>query len=78
MSNTLTYLKYLVIVPLAILMVLSLLCGAVFVGVGVFASVQEMNAAYLILIPSGLFLGLTGFVSMDCLKYLVDKWGLSK
>ena len=77
MKNTLTYLKYLVIVPLAILMVLSLLCGAVFVGVGVFAPAQELNASYLILIPIGLFCGLVGFVSLDCLKYLVDKWGLS-
>lgn len=77
MKNTLTYLKYLVIVPLAILMVLSLLCGAIFVGVGIFASAQEMNAMFLIFIPVGLFLGLVGFVSMDCLKYLVDKWGLS-
>lgn len=78
MSNTLTYLKYIVIVFLTILMVLSLLCGAVFVGVGIFAPAQEMNATYLIFIPSGLFFGLIGFVSMDCLKYLVDKWGLSK
>lgn len=78
MSNTLTYLKYLVIVPLAIIMVLSLLAGAVFVGIGVFAPAQEMNAMYLILIPIGLFLGLIGFTSMDCLKYLLDKWGLSK
>ena len=77
MSNTLTYLKYIVIVLLAILMVLGLLCGAVFVGAGLFASLQEMNAAYLVLIPAGLFFGLIGFVSMDCLKYLVDKWGLS-
>lgn len=76
MSNTLTYLKYIVIVLLAILMVLGLLCGAVFVGVGIFASVQEVNAAYLILIPFGLFLGLIGFVSMDCLTYLIDKWEL--
>lgn len=78
MKNTLTYLKYLVIVPLIILMVLGLLCGAVFVGVGVFISVQEMNAGYLIFIPCGLFFGLIGFVCMDCLNYLIDKWGLSK
>ena len=73
MKNTLTYLKYLVIVPLAILMVLGLLCGAIFVGVGVFAPAQEMDAAYLLFIPAGLFFGLVGFVSMDCLKCLVDK-----
>lgn len=78
MKNTLIYLKYLVIIPLAIIMVLSLLCGAVCVGLGVFAPAQEMNALYLILIPIGLFFGLIGFVSMDCLNYLVDKWGLSK
>ena len=78
MSNTLTYLKYIVIVFLTIIMILGLLCGVILVGVGIFASVQEMNATYLIFIPSGLFFGLIGFVNMDCLKYLIDKWGLSK
>ena len=78
MSYTLLYLKYVVVVILAIIMVISLVCGALLVGVGIFASAQEMNAAYLILIPVGLFFGFMGFVAMDCLKYSIDKWGLSK
>lgn len=78
MTNTLKYLKYVVIVFLTLLMILSLLCGAILVAVGILGPAQEMNATYLIFIPAGLFFGLIGFVSMDCLKYLLDKWGLSK
>ena len=78
MSYTLIYLRWIVIALLAILMVFSLVAGAIFVGVGILGPLQEMNAMYLIFIPVGLFLGLMGFVSLDCFKALIDRWGMSK
>lgn len=78
MSYTLMYLRWVVIVILAILMVVSLVAGAILVGVGILGPFQEMNAMFLICIPVGLFLGLMGFVSLDCFKALIDRWGLSK
>lgn len=78
MSYTLMYLKWVVVILLAILMVFSLVAAAIFVGAGIFGAAQEMNATFLILIPAGIFLGLVGFVFMDCFKYLIDKWGMSK
>lgn len=78
MSYTLMYLRWIVVILLAILMVFSLVGGAIFVAAGIFGSLQEMNAMYLILLPVGLFLGLMGFVSLDCFKALIDRWGMSK
>ena len=72
------YLKWIVIILLAILMVFSLVAGAILVGAGISCALHEMNAMYLILLPIGMFLGLMGFVSLDCFKALIDRWGMSK
>jgi hypothetical protein len=72
------YLRWVVIVILAILMIVSLVAGAILVVVGIIGTFQEMNAMLLICIPVGLFLGLMGFVSLDCFNALIDRWGMSK
>jgi hypothetical protein len=72
------YLRWIVIILLAIIMVFSLVAGVFFVMAGILGPAQEMNAMYLIFIPVGLFLGLTGFVSLDCFKALIDRWEMSK
>ena len=78
MSYTLIYLRWIVIALLAILMVFSWAAGAISVVAGIFGSLYEMNSVYLIFLPVGLFLGLMGFVSLDCFKALIDRWGMSK
>lgn len=78
MTYTALYLKYVVVVLLLIVVVICFICGILCTGLGIFGTAQECNPCYLVFIPVGVFLGFIGFVALDCFKYLMDKWELSK
>ena len=77
MNYTLMYLRWIVLILLTIIMLAGFIAGVFLVAVGILGSILEMNAMYLIFLPVGLFLGLIGFVSLDCFKALMDRWEMS-
>lgn len=78
MKTTILYLKIIVAVILALIITFSGSIGVICAGLGIFGSAQEQNPKYIAFIPIGILTGFICVVSIDCLKYLVDKWGWSK
>lgn len=74
MKHTLLYLKIIVFVALALIMVTGFIVGGGLAIIGIFSALSNMDATSLILVPMGLFCGLLGFAALDTIEYLDGKW----
>lgn len=74
MNYTLLYLKYVLVVLFVLVMLATFTTGAAAVLIGVLGTLLEFSIEYLVLIPIGVFLGFMGFISLDGVIYITDKW----
>ena len=76
MKYTVLYLKYVLLILLAIIMIFSGICGFILVVVSVFATLSDKDASFLLLIIPGLLCGFICSITLDCVTYIVDNWRL--
>lgn len=74
MKYTKAFLKYATLVLLAVIASASLIVSLVGAFIGILGTFLEGNVQYLLLIPEALFCAFMGFVAIDCIAVLVDKW----
>ena len=78
MKYTSLYLKYLVITIVALAAVVAFITGVFCLIIGLLGATLERNPGFLVFIPAGLFCGFIGFVALDCITYLMDRWKITK
>ena len=76
MKYTMLYLKYVLLILLAIIMIFSGICGFILVAAGVFVALLDKDASFLLLIIPGVLCGLMCSIVLDCITYIVDNWRL--
>lgn len=74
MKCTKNFLKCTAIGLLISIMLASFVVGAACALVGILVPALEGNVQYLLLIPAALFCAFVGFVIVDCINALADKW----
>ena len=74
MKHTLMYLKVIVFVLLLLIALAGFLLGSLCVIVGLVSALVDQSARPLILVFVGLFCGFIGFVALDAIDYIDDKW----
>lgn len=76
MKYTVLFIRYLLITLLTIIMVFSFTAGIIFGIIGIFVPAVSRTPGFLIFIPVALVSTFVGFVTMDGINYLMDRWEL--
>jgi hypothetical protein len=74
MTYTVKFLKYTLLGLLVVIMLASFIICAACALAGILGICLEGNVQYLLLIPVALFCAFMGFVAIDCINALADKW----
>ena len=76
MEYTKKFLKATALCLLVIIMLSSFVVGAACAFGGILVPILEGNVQCLLLIPVALFCAFVGFVIVDCINALLDKWDI--
>lgn len=68
------FLKITLLVVLFAIMLAGILCGGCLVLAGIFSALYEHSVNPLVLVIPGLFACYLGFVALDTLEYINNKW----
>lgn len=74
MKHTLMYLKVIVFVLLFLIVLAGFVLGGISAIVGLICALVDHSARPLLLVIVGLFCGFMGFVALDALNYINNKW----
>ena len=74
MKYTVLFLKYTAVVLLVLIMVATFVVAGILALVSIVGTLMEKAAEYLLIIPIALLVAFLGFITLDCLQYLIDKW----
>jgi hypothetical protein len=74
MKHTLMYLKVIVVVLLCLIVLAGFVLGGLSAIVGLICALVDNSARPLLLVIVGLFCGFMGFVALDALNYIDNKW----
>lgn len=74
MKHTLMYFKIIVLILLCLIMMFGFICRALLAIAGLVGALADKSALPLVLVAVGLFCGFMGFVALDAIEYINDKW----